>query len=63
MTPTQDQVNRFLDSLRRSGAINMFGAGPYVAEAFGLERHEANDYVKNWMQTFSDRMSRGEVTE
>jgi len=51
----QDKVNVFLDSIRESGAINMFGAAPYVAEAFGVSRNEAKDLVKNWMQTFAER--------
>jgi hypothetical protein len=51
----QDKVNVFLDSIRESGAINMFGAAPYVAEAFGVSRQEARDLVKNWMETFAER--------
>jgi hypothetical protein len=51
----QDKVNVFLDSVRESGAINMFGAAPYVAEAFGVDRREARDLVKNWMETFAER--------
>jgi hypothetical protein len=51
----QDKVNVFLDSVRESGAINMFGAAPYVAEAFGVSKQEARDLVKNWMQTFAER--------
>jgi hypothetical protein len=51
----QDKVNVFLDSIRESGAINMFGAAPYVAEAFGVDRHEARDLVINWMETFAER--------
>ena len=46
----QDKVNVFLDAIRESGAINMFGAAPYVAEAFGVSRNEARELVKNWMQ-------------
>ncbi len=31
----QEKVNVFLDKLRESGAINMFGAAPYVSDTFG----------------------------
>ena len=48
-------VFKFLDNLRESGAINMFGAGPYVQDAFGLDRWEARDLVLEWMETFSTR--------
>jgi len=51
----QDKVNVFLDSIRESGAINMFGAAPYVAEAFGVSRQEAREFLKNWMMTFAER--------
>ena len=51
----QEKVNVFLDQLRESGAINMFGAAPYVSDAFGVSRNEARDLVKNWMQTFAER--------
>ena len=51
----QDTVNVFLDELRESGDLNMFGAAPYVSEAFGVSKYEARDLVKNWMQTFDER--------
>ena len=51
----QEKVNVFLDKLRDSGAINMFGAAPYVSDAFGVTKYEARDLVKNWMQTFEER--------
>lgn len=51
----QEKVNLFLDKLRESGSINMFGAAPYVSEAFGVDKYEARDLVKNWMQTFDER--------
>jgi hypothetical protein len=51
----QEKVNLFLDKLRESGAINMFGAAPYVSEAFGVSKYEARDLVKNWMETFGER--------
>jgi len=51
----QEEVNVFLDDLRETGAINMFGAAPYVAETFGVSKHEARDLVKNWMETFAER--------
>lgn len=57
----QDEVNLFLDSIRKSGSINMFGAAPYIQEVFGVTRHEAKVLLLNWMQTFGERMKTGEV--
>ena len=51
----QEKVNVFLDQLRESGAINMFGAALYVSAAFDCTEYEARDFVKNWMQTFAER--------
>jgi hypothetical protein len=51
----KEMVFEFLDNLRESGAINMFGAGPYVQDAFGLDRREARNLVLEWMETFTAR--------
>ncbi len=51
----QEKVNVFLDRLRESGSVNMFTAAPYIAETFGIEKKEAQQYLKNWMETFADR--------
>ena len=41
----------YLNALRESGAINMFGAAPYLQEAFSLSRAEARDIVLKWMES------------
>lgn len=51
----KEEYFNFLDSLRDSGVTNMFGAGPYLQEVYGLSRHEARDIVLEWMQTYSER--------
>jgi len=45
----------YLDNIRETGAINMFGAGPYLQDAFGLSRYEARDILVEWMDTFVER--------
>jgi len=45
----------YLDLLRESGITNMFGAGSYLEQEFGLSRQEARAVLKHWMQTFSDQ--------
>ena len=39
----------FLDRLRESGKINMFGAVPYLEQAFKLSRKEATGVLMDWM--------------
>lgn len=50
----QDQVFAFLDMLRDSGKINMFGAGPYIQEVFDFNRHQAKQYVLAWMRSYDN---------
>jgi len=52
---TKEEYFQFLDSLRESGQINMFGAGPYLMDAFGLDKRDAREIVLEWMETFSER--------
>ena len=40
----------FLDDLRESGEINMFGAPSVLQEVFDLGRYEARDIVASWMK-------------
>lgn len=51
----KEEVFVFLDDLRDSGVINMFGASSYIESAFGLKRFEAKELLLEWMKTFSER--------
>ena len=55
MDAIKDEVFEYLDALREIGAVNMFGAGPYVQESFDLSRNQAHYLLKEWMRTFSER--------
>jgi hypothetical protein len=48
-------VLRYLDQLRASGQVNMFGAGPYLEEVFGLSALDAWALLAYWMKTFDAR--------
>jgi hypothetical protein len=50
-----DEHLEYLDGLRESGVTNMFGAAPYVADAFDLDIRRAREVLQYWMETFSDR--------
>lgn len=49
-----DEHLEFLDDLRGSGATNMFGAGAYLREQFGINREEASKILSYWMETFGN---------
>jgi len=57
----KEEVFAYLDMVRESGAINMFGSAPYGQHQFGLNRHDARDLVLEWMETFATRTNRGAV--
>ena len=44
----------FLDGLRDSGVTNMFGAGPYLEDEFGLDKREAREILVKWMRSFDE---------
>lgn len=42
----------YLEDLRQSGVTNMFGAAPYLAAEFGLEKREARKILSSWMENY-----------
>lgn len=52
-----DEMLDYLDDLRESGVVNMFGAAPYVQEEYDLTRADARAVLLYWMHTFSERHS------
>jgi hypothetical protein len=44
----------FLNSLRDTGVVNMFGAAPYLVSTFGVSRTEAREILFQWMQSFEE---------
>ena len=50
-------VFTYLDELRESGIVNMFGAAPYLEAEFGLDAHTARRYLTQWMQSFAERQA------
>ena len=49
----QEKINVYLNTLRKSGTVNMFTAAPLISETFGVNKEEARQYLKNWMDSFS----------
>ncbi len=47
------EVFKYLDLLRESGEVNMFGASQYVAREFEIPEREARGIVADWMRSFS----------
>ena len=45
----------YLDKLRASGAVNMYGAGSFLEIDFGLNKDTARQVLHHWMETFYGR--------
>ena len=45
----------YLNELRDSGVTNMYGAGKYLCDEFGIDKHAARDILKRWMASFDEQ--------
>lgn len=52
-----EQYFEWLDELRASGAVNMSGARPLLAEEFGLDRALSTAVHAAWMQSYDGESS------
>ena len=43
----------YLEDLRKSGITNMYGAAPYLADAFSLDIKEAREILSDWMTNYN----------
>jgi hypothetical protein len=55
MTIDKEEMFEYLDTLRETGVTNMFGAGVYLQQAFGVDRREAKSVLTEWMKTYGQR--------
>lgn len=47
---------QFLDELRATGLVGMFGAGPHLVREFpSLTLRDAHIVLQYWMESFSER--------
>lgn len=44
-----DEHRRYLDDLRESGKTNMYAAGSWLQDQFGLNRDDARVILVQWM--------------
>jgi len=52
-------VLTYLDDLRATSNVNMFGSIPYVVRVFGVTKSEATQMVLTWMKQFDEINSIG----
>lgn len=52
MPKTTNKYWIYLENLRRSGVVNMFGATTYLMSEFGLDKHKAREILADWMRNY-----------
>lgn len=52
LTLTELEAFEFLNDLRESGEVNMYGAGLYIEDRFGHDKIESRRLLKLWMENF-----------
>jgi hypothetical protein len=53
-TEQEQEALAYLNELRDSGTTNMFGARPYLANQFGLDKAESQRLLRLWMDNFDE---------
>ena len=46
------EYSDYLESLRQSGVTNMFGAGVYLENEFGLSKKDSRNVLIEWMKSY-----------
>lgn len=53
ITQEEKKMFDYLNNLRESGITNMFGATPYLAEEFDIDKRLASSVLSKWMENFN----------
>lgn len=61
-TEQEREVFGYLNDLRLTGIVNMFGATPYMMSEFGISRGEAAKLLSLWMKNFSEEANYDEIS-
>ena len=46
-----EEMFKYLDGLRDSGIVNMYGARPYLENEFGIDSKYAKEVLMKWMES------------
>lgn len=49
---TDNKYYIFLENLRKTGKVNMYGASEYLMCAFNLNRKRAEEILLDWMKNY-----------
>jgi len=51
----RELVYDFLDELRESGAVNMFGASSDLQDEFGFDKSTCRSLLSDWMNQYEEK--------
>ncbi len=54
ITKEEKKMFDYLNDLRDSGETNMFGAGSYLVNKFGINKSDASRVLSKWMDNFNE---------
>lgn len=54
MAKTKNKYWIYLENLKQSGVVNMFGAAPYLQKTFDLSEEEATNILSEWMKNYNE---------
>ena len=52
ITEQEIEMFEFLNELRESGDVNMFGASNYLVNRFFIDKYEARKVLAKWMDNY-----------
>lgn len=55
----KEDIFLFLDALRDTGQVNMYGAAPYMVEFFGFNKEIAKHFLFEWMDSKKEEAENG----
>lgn len=50
---TDNKYWLYLETLRKTGVTNMWGAAPYIQEEFGVSYEEAKKILMDWIKNYN----------
>lgn len=54
INPEWEQFYKTLESIRRAGIVNMWGAAPVLAEWEGITQRLARDVLMSWISNYTE---------
>lgn len=61
LTEFEEDVLLYLDEIKKTNSINMYAITWLIRETYGVNKYEARELLKLWMDTYEERRSENET--